>query len=154
MVSPTLAILAVMAQNLARRNEKEPRQIYKRGTNKLCEPLTKVAERQSISFPVLLYNISPIRLNFFLQAEYNIDKEQVRLYVEAMERATVSESLAYLMAAGLNAVYKGNSSLLQKMVFDKGSACLLSCLVYAQNRWTSLTYSRRTRHRYFSEGSC
>ena len=35
------------------------------------------------------------------------------------------------MAAGLN---KGPSSLLQKMVFDKGSVCLLSFLVYAQNQ--------------------
>ena len=54
--------------------------------------------------PVLQYNIFPFRLPNFVQAEYNLDEQQVRLYVEAMERASVSEILAYLMAAGLNAV--------------------------------------------------
>ena len=51
-----------------------------------------------------------------------------------MERATMSEILAYLIAADLNAVYKGPSSLLQKMVFNKGSTCLLGFLIYAQNQ--------------------
>ena len=34
----------------------------------------------------------------------------------------------------LKTVYKGPFSLLQKMVFDKGSACLFSFLIYAQNQ--------------------
>ena len=44
------------------------------------------------------------------------------------------EVLAYLMAVGLQAVYKGPSALLQKLVLDKGVPYLFSSLVYAQNQ--------------------
>ena len=60
MVSPSLALLAVMAQDLARRNEEEPNQTYQTLQQLLREPLNYVAERQGISFPVLLYIISPL----------------------------------------------------------------------------------------------
>ena len=59
-VSPTLTLLAVMAQDLARLNEEEPRQTYQTWHQLLHEPLNHVAERQGISFPVLLYTRFPI----------------------------------------------------------------------------------------------
>ena len=129
----TLALSVVMAQNLAKQNEKEPKQTYQTWHQLLRESLNQVAERLEIPFPMLLYNISPFLLPNFVQAEYDLDEQQLRLYMEAMERATVSEILAYLMAVGLHAVCKGPSSLLQKLIFDKESLCLLSFLVYAQN---------------------
>ena len=46
----------------------------------------------------------------------------------------MSEILAYMMAVGLHAVYRGPSSHLQNLVFDKGNLCLFSFLVYAQNQ--------------------
>ena len=57
-------------------------------------------------------NLEPM-LNFVsgvpsrvIQVENNLDELQMRLFVEAMERATVSEILAYLMAGGPGAVYE------------------------------------------------
>ena len=90
--------------------------------------------RLEIPFPGLLYNIFPFWLPSFVQAEYNFDDQQTRVYVEAMQGATMSEILAYLVAVGLHVVYKGPYGLLQKPIFDKGSLSLFSFLVYAQNQ--------------------
>ena len=82
---------------------------------------------------MLLYDIFPFWLPDFVQAEYNLDKQRLRLYVEAIKNATMSEILAYLMAVGLQAVYREPTGLLQKLVFHKGSVCLFSVLVFARN---------------------
>ena len=79
MVSPTLTMLVVMAQNLANQNEKEPRHTYQTWHQFLREPLNQVAERLKIPFPVLLYHISPFWLPNFVQAEYDWDEQQIRL---------------------------------------------------------------------------
>ena len=86
--SPTVALLAVMAQDLAHRNEEEPRKIYQTWYQLLREPLNHVAERHDISFKVLLYNVSPFWLPNLVQAEYNLDEQQVNLYFEDMERVS------------------------------------------------------------------
>ena len=134
MASPTLTLLVVMARNLAEQNEVEPRHTYPTWHQSLRETLNQVAVRLEIPFPVLLYNISPFWLPNFVQAEYNLDDQQTRLYVEAMQGATMSEILAYTMTAGLHTVYKGPTGLLQKVIFDKGALCLFSFLVYSQNQ--------------------
>ena len=127
MASPTLTLSVVMARNLAEQNEAEPRHTYQTWHQSLRETLNQVAELLEIPFPVLLHNISPFWLPNFVQVEYN-------LYVEALQGATMSEILAYTMAAGLHTVYKGPTGLLQKLIFDKGSLCLFSFLVYPQNQ--------------------
>ena len=83
---------------------------------------------------MLLYNIIPFWLLSFVHAEYYVDDQQTRLYMEAMQGATISEVLGYLMAVGLHTVYKGHSGLLQKLVFDRGILSFFSFLVYAQNQ--------------------
>ena len=105
--SPTLTLLTVLAQNIARQNEEEPTHTYQTWLEQLREPLHQVTERLGIHFPVFLYSISPFWLPTFVQTEYNLGEQQVRLDVEALEKATMSEVLAYLMAVGLQAVYKG-----------------------------------------------
>ena len=132
MVSPTQTLLIVLARNLAIQNETEPRHTYQTWHQVLRETLNQVALRLEIS--VLLYNISPFWLPSWVQAEYYLDDQQTRLYVEAMQGATISEILGYLMAVGLHTVYKGLSGLLQKLIFDEGSLSLFSFLVYAQNQ--------------------
>ena len=77
MASPTLALLVVLAQDLAGQNEKEPKQTYQTWHQLLTEPLNKVAERLGISFPVLLYNISPFWLPKFAQADYDLEEQRV-----------------------------------------------------------------------------
>ena len=134
MVSLTLRLLVVMAQNLAKQNETEPRHTYQTWHQALRETLNQVALRLEIPFPVLLYNISPFWLPNFVEAEFELDDQQVHLYVEAMQKATISEILAYIMAVGLHTIYKGPSGILQKLVFDKGSLSFFSYLVYAQNQ--------------------
>ena len=134
MASPTLTLLVVMARNLAEQNEAEPRQTYQTWHQSLGETLNQVAVRLEIQFPVLLCNISSFWLPNFVQAEYTLDDQQTRLYVEAMQGATMSEISAYTMAVGLHTVYKGPTGLLQKLIFDKGHLCLSSFLVYAQNQ--------------------
>ena len=134
MASPTLMLLVVMARNLAQQNEAEPRQTYQTWHQSLRETLNQVAVRLEIPFPVLLYNISPFWLPNYVQEEYNLDDQQTRLYVEAMQGATMSEILAYTMAVGLHPVYKGPTGLLQTLIFDKRGLCLFSFLVYAQNQ--------------------
>ena len=107
MASPTLALLIVLVQDIARQNEKEQKLIHQKWHQLLAEPLSQVAERLGITFPVFLHSISTFRLPNFVQAEYNLDEQQLRLYVEAMERATMSEIQAYLMTVGLQAKYRG-----------------------------------------------
>ena len=141
MVSPTLTLLVVMARNLAKQNETEPRNTYQTWHQSVRETLNQVTERLEIQFPVLSYNISPFWLPKFVQAEYNLDDQQTSLFVEAIRRATMSEILAYMMAVCLRAVYKGPSGLLQKLIFDKGSLCFFSFLVYAQNQKTGYMQS-------------
>ena len=74
MASPTLALLMVLAQDLARRNEKEPKLTHQTWHQLLTEPLSQVAERLGISVPVLLYNVSPFWFPNFVQAECNLDE--------------------------------------------------------------------------------
>ena len=50
-----------------------------------------------------------------------------------MQKATISEILAYLIEVGMQAVYKGPSGILQKLIFEKGHLQLFSYLVFAQN---------------------
>ena len=102
MVSPTLTILIIMARSLAKQNEAEPRDTYQTWHQALRETLNQVALRLEIPFMVLLYNIFPFWLPNFVQAEYSLDEQQTRLYVEAMKGATISEILGYLMAVGLH----------------------------------------------------
>ena len=130
MVSPTLTLLMIMARSLARQNEAEPRDTYQTWHKALRETLNQVALRLEIPFPVLLYNISPFWLPRFVQTEYCLDEQQTRLYVEAMQGATISEILGYLMAVGLHIVYKEPSGLLQRLIFDKGSLSLFSFIVF------------------------
>ena len=134
MASLTLTLLMVMARGLAKPNEIEPSHTYQTWHKTLRETLNQVALRLEIPFPVLLYNISPFWLPSFVQAEFNLDDQQVRLYTEAMQQATMSEILAYLMAVGMHVVYRGPSGILQKLIFDKGNLPLFSYLVYAQNQ--------------------
>ena len=130
--SPTLAMLSILAQDIPRQNAREPTHTYRTWHEQLCEPLHRVAERLGIPFPVFLYNISPFWLPTLVQTEYNLDEHRVRLYVEAMESATMSEILGYLMAVGLQMVYSVPSALLQRLQLDKGGSHLFSFLVYAQ----------------------
>ena len=58
MASPTLALLLMLAQNLARQNEKQPKLMHQTWHQLLTERLNQVAERLGSYFPVLLYNIS------------------------------------------------------------------------------------------------
>ena len=51
-----------------------------------------------------------------------------------MQRAKISEVLAYLMAAGLSSFYKGSTHLVQKRVLSKANSCLLSFLIFARNQ--------------------
>ena len=69
-----------------------------------------------------------------VQRESNLDKQQVKLYVEAMQRAKISEVLAYLMAVGLSYFYKAPVHLIQKLVLSKANSCLFSFLIYAKNQ--------------------
>ena len=134
MASLTLTLLMVMTRGLARQNEAEPNHTYQTWHKTLRETLNQVALRLEIPFPVFLYNISPFWLPSFVQAEFNLDDQQLRLYVEAMQKATMSEILAFLMAVGMHAVYRGPAGILQKLIFDKGHLPLFSYLVYAQNQ--------------------
>ena len=95
MASLTLTLLTVMTRGLARQNEVEPSHTYQTWHKALHETLNQVALRLEISFPVFLYNISPFWLPSFVQAEFNLDDQQTRLYQEAMQKATISEILAY-----------------------------------------------------------
>ena len=134
MASLTLTLLMVMTRGLARQNEAEPNHTYQTWHKALCETLNQVPLGLEIPFPVFLYNISPFWLSSFVQTEFNLDDQQIRLYVEAMQKATISEILAYSMAVGMHAVYKGPSGILQKLIFEKGHLQLFSYLVYAQNK--------------------
>ena len=69
-----------------------------------------------------------------VQRENNLDEQQTKLYVEAMQRARIREILAYLMAAGLSLVYKGPRHLVQRLVLGKANSCLLSFLLFARNQ--------------------
>ena len=134
MASLTLTLLVVMTRDLAKQNEIEPGHTYQTWHQAFRETVNQVALRLEIPIPVLLYNIFPLWLPSFVQAEFNLDDQQVRLYVEAMQKATISEVLAYLMAVGMHAVYRGPSGILQKLIFDKGNLSLFSYLVNAQNQ--------------------
>ena len=137
--SPTLAMLLILARDVVQKNIQEPTQTYQTWHDRLREPLGQVAERLGITFPVFLHNISPFWLPSLVQAEYGLDEQRMRLYMEAMERATVSELLAYLMAVGLTMMYRGPSALIQKFVLNKGGSALFSFLVFSQNQrgWIS-----------------
>ena len=134
MVSPSLALLSILAQKTAQENRTNPRHSYQSWHLELQETLAKVAERHRIPFKIFLYNISPFWVLKMVQRENNLDEQQVKLYVEAMQRAKISESLAYLMAAGLSLFYKGPTHLVQKLVLSKANCCLLSFLVFARNQ--------------------
>ena len=74
-----------------------------------------------------------------VQRENNLDEQQTKLYVEAMQRTRISEILAYLIAAGLSLVYQGPTHLVQRLVLGKANSCLLSFLVFAryQRGWSN-----------------
>ena len=129
-----MTMLSILAQDIARQNAPETTHTYRKWHEQLREPLIRVAERLGIPFPVFLYNILPFWLPSLVQAEYCLDEQRMCLYMEAMERSTVSETLAYLMADGLGSVYKGPSTLMQKLVIDKRGSPLFSFLVFAQNQ--------------------
>ena len=133
-VSPTLTLLIRMARSLAKQKEAEPRYTYQTWHQALRETLNQVALRLEIPFPVLLYNKSPFWLPSFVQTQYCLDEQQKQLYVEAMQGATISEILRYLLAVGLHTVYKGPSGLLQRLIFDKGSLSLFGFIVFTQNQ--------------------
>ena len=132
--SLTLTLLMVMTRGLVRQNEAEPNHTYQTWHKTLRETLNQVTLRLEIPFPVFLYNISPFWLPSLVQAEFNLDDQQIRLYVEAMQKATISEILAYSMAVGMHAVFRGSSGLLRKLFCDKGHLPLFSYLVYAKNQ--------------------
>ena len=67
------------------------------------------------------------------QCESGLDDQQVRLYMEALERATISEVLAYLVAAGLGSFYKVPVHMIKKMVLDESDSILFSFLVFMKN---------------------
>ena len=85
-----------------------------------------------IPFPILLYNISPFWVPSMAQCESGLDDQQVRLYMEALERATISEVLAYLVAAGLGSFYKVPVHMIKKMILDESD--LSSFLVFMKNQ--------------------
>ena len=69
-----------------------------------------------------------------MQCESGLDEQQMNLYIEAIQRATISEILAYLMAVGLGSFYKGSEHLIQNLILNKVSSSLFSFLVFAQNQ--------------------
>ena len=134
MVSPTLVLLTVLAQKTAQENRMNPQHTYQSWHETLQVTLNETAESHGIPFPIFLYNIAPFWVPTMVQGENSLDEQQVRLYVEAMQRATIAEILAYLMAVGLGAVYKGPVHLVQRLVLAKANSCLLSFLIFAKNK--------------------
>ena len=134
MVSTTLVLLTVLAQKTAQENRMNPQHTYQSWHETLQVTLNETAESHGIPFPIFLYNISPFWVPTMVQRESSLDEQQVRLYVEAMQRATIAEILAYLMAVGLGAVYKGPVHLVQRLVLAKANSCLLSFLIFAKNQ--------------------
>ena len=86
MVSPTLVLLSKLAQKTAQENRTNPRHSYQSWHLELQESLAEVAERHGIPFPIFLYNISPFWVPKIVQRENNLDEQQAKLYVEAMQR--------------------------------------------------------------------
>ena len=134
MVSPTLVLLTVLAQKTAQENQMNPQHSYQSWHKTLQVTLNETAESHGIPFPIFLYNISPFWVPTMVQRESSLDEQQVGLYVEAMQRATIAEILAYLMAVGLGAVYKGPEHLVQRLVLTKANSCLLSFLIFTKNQ--------------------
>ena len=134
MVSPTLVLLTVLAQKTAQENRMNPEHSYQSWHETLQVTLNETAESHGIPFTIFLYNISPFWVPTMVQRESSLDEQQVRLYVEAMQRATIAEILAYLMAVGLGAVYKGPVHLVQRLVLAKANSCLLSFLIFTKNQ--------------------
>ena len=132
MVSPTLVLLSILAQKTAQENRTNPRHSYQ-SWHLEGNPARK-AERHGIPFPIFLYNISPFWVPKVVQRENNLDEQRRKLYVEAMQRAKISEILAYLMAAGLSLFYKSSTHLVQKLVLSKANSCLLRFLILARNQ--------------------
>ena len=67
-------------------------------------------------------------------AENQLNEQQTKAYVGAMETMRFSEMLAYLMAVGLQATYRGPNEVLQKLVLNKASTHLLRFLIFARNQ--------------------
>ena len=134
MVSPTLVLLAVLAQRTPKENRANPEHSYRSWHETLQRTLVEVAETHGILFPIFLYNISPFWVPTMVSSESSLDEQQTKLYIEAMQQATIAEVLAYLMAVGLGAVYKGPVHLVQRLVLDKANSSLLSFLIFARNQ--------------------
>ena len=100
-VSPTLALLLAHVQQTIHENRKAPKHSYQTWYETTKETLASVAEQYGIPFPVFLYNVSPFWTPTILAAENQLNEQQTKAYVGAMEKMTVSEMLAYLMAVGL-----------------------------------------------------
>ena len=133
-VSPTLVLLVVLARKTAQENQAKPQLSYQSWYEAMQEPLSQVAERHQIPFPILLFNISLFWVPSIAQSESSLDEQQMKLYWEAMERAIISEVPAYLMAAGLSTFYKNSVHMIQTLVHHKASSCLFNFLVFARNQ--------------------
>ena len=129
MVSPTLLLLAVLARRVARENRANPEHSYQSWHEVLQESIAQVVERHSISFP-FLYKISPFWVPTMVQCESGLNEQQMKLYIGAMQRATINEILVYLMAVGFGSFYKGHVHLVKKLILYKVN----SSLVYARNQ--------------------
>ena len=121
MVSPRIPLLLVLARNVLEENKDNRRHTYQSWHETLEEPLVQVAGHHGITFSNFLYNISPFWLPMIVRKENDLDKHQTKLYLEDIERATVSEILTYLTAAGLNTIYQGPAHPIQKMVMNISS---------------------------------
>ena len=111
-----------------------PEHSYQSWHETLQVTLNETAESHGIPFPIFLYNSSPFWVPTMVQRESSLDEQQVRLYVGAMQRATIAEILAYPMAVGLGAVYKGPVHLVRRLVLAKANSCLLSFLIFTKNQ--------------------
>ena len=94
MVSPTLVLLTILARDVAREIRANPEHSYKSWHEVLQETLAQVAERTEIPFANYLYIISPFWVSTIVQCESGLDEQQMKLYIEAMQRATITQILA------------------------------------------------------------
>ena len=94
MVSPKLVLLAVLARKVAPANLANPEHSYQSWHEVLQDTLAQVAEGRQIPFPIFLYNISPFWVPTIVQCESGLDEQEMKLYIEVMQRATISEILA------------------------------------------------------------
>ena len=93
MVSPTVVQLVGLARKIAQENWAIPQHSYQSWHEALQETLAQVTERHGIPFPIFLYKISLFWVPSMAQCESGLDDQQMRLFMEAMERATIRVGL-------------------------------------------------------------